>query len=253
MYFGGIAMMKSKVRQIVQFLSWAGVLLLGAVVHATPMFDALSRVDVTIEGLTPDVSVTMQSSVFSEDVFSDPIGLATGGNSGDTFSFAPSFTFEASAQGDLGGAVGIASVVESVDGLILLDNLSGQDVPLTVTFSYVVSALAGITNPSPETASASASLLIEDSNFNAIVNELLIADSFIGLESDSIVQSVSLNFMLGQGQLPAFSIFLDTDGLALNTEAQVTVPEPSSAVLLFIGLTLFGLIWLRKRPILRDG
>ena len=251
MYLGGIAVMKSKVRQIVQFLSWAGVLLLGAVVHATPMFDALSRVDVTIEGLTPDVFVTMESSVFFEDVLSDPIGLATGGNSGNTTSFAPSFTFEASAQGDLGGAVGSASVLESVDGLILLGNFSSQDIPLTVTFSYVVSALAGITNPLAETASASASLLIFDSNSDTVVNELLIADSFFGPESDSIVQSVSLSFMLSQ--FADFSILLDTGGLALNTEAQVTVPEPSSAVLLFIGLTLFGLIRLRKRPIPRDG
>lgn len=208
--------------------------------------------NLTNPGDLTDLSITGTSDDITAEIEEEGEGLGFGNNGGDTSSITlsgktinmgvDSLLLQLASAESNTLLDSETSALIATEGVIDLVNDSLTDTfEIAFSFDYSISVLATITDLFLEDALSIAQVSLFDDVFDIDISELLIAGSFIDLESDFISESHS--FILTLAPDSSNELFLGVAAATLTITNDV--PEPSVFILLTLGL--FLLSWQQKQ------
>jgi len=203
-------------------------------------------------GVDVDISSTVSENEFGTDLFEEIVyveGNASGNNSGSVYSDImlganETGTVSAAADGQVEGVAGFVQSSWETDGFFYLENNTGSDISVNVTFD--ITWFANIfTSSIDEEVYATAGVFIYDDFGDSVFEQWIELDSLIegpGTFAISDSFAVNFDFILENNDFKAYSLIVDSFGFAENLQQ---VPEPVG--LLSAGLVLLFVMGKRKR------
>ncbi|WP_316366304.1 PEP-CTERM sorting domain-containing protein [Candidatus Thiodiazotropha sp. CDECU1] len=152
-------------------------------------------------------------------------------------------TVATGANGEAGLGIAESSIFTALD--LFVDNFYYDYLVFNFAYEYTLSAAVGTSTGIPDDdAIAEASLFVTDDFLAVDIAEVAFADLLFGPLSDDYSGSGSFSFMLDSYDYNYLLVESFSGGLAVGASS---VPEPSSLMLLSIGLIGIGAIRLRKQ------
>lgn len=233
------------IKRIVLFLF---ALALSVPAGATAIFQASAFATLTIQSGAPSYyaegdafvfdhgSATFGPGAFATDT---PFATVVGSNplsDGDGIS----------QSGVVGGHAGPEEAYAFVetDGVLVLENLTAEDLLVELLLEYSLFASASVDNVIDEDAAAEASVVLYSDNLAIDYEASIFGDALFGPPSGSETQTLLFDLLLGPGQVQGVYMLVDTYGFALSTQE---APEPSTLGIGMIGLGLLAAARPRKR------